>query len=154
MQEAFGPLLCHLVTLSPPHLVIPRKGEPMAPMTRSANSAVAPRPRVLVVEDEAELVELITAAFGRSLDCRLVSARNLGEARDILEHQDIELLVTDVHLPDGDGTSLLPILRNRHPQASAIVITGEPSVDGAITALRNGAVDFVLKPFVATDLAD
>jgi YesN/AraC family two-component response regulator len=59
-----------------------------------------------------------------------------------------------VGLPDGDGMSLLAALRRHQPTASAVVITGSPSVDGAITALRGGAVDFVAKPFNNDHLID
>jgi FixJ family two-component response regulator len=62
--------------------------------------------------------------------------------------------LTDVGLPDGDGLSLLAALRRHQPTASAVVITGSPSVDGAITALRGGAVDFVAKPFNNDQLVD
>src|SRR2546423_397191 len=112
------------------------------------------RPRVLVVDDEPALVELIGEVVSRSVNCWMISARNLGEARHILATQPIELLVTDVHLPDGDGMSLIPALRQQQPNASAIVITGSPSVDGAINALRSGALDFVPKPFSADKLAE
>ena len=112
---------------------------PTGPETRA-------RPRVLVVDDEPCLVELIGDVV-RSMDCRIITAATVAEARRVLAAQDVEVLVTDVNLPDGDGTSLLPLLQRRHPTASAIVITGSPSVDNAITALRHGAVDFVPKPF-------
>ncbi|MDQ3625465.1 MAG: response regulator, partial [Verrucomicrobiota bacterium] len=75
-------------------------------------------------------------------------------ANVILQNQQIELLVTDVNLPDGDGTSLLATLRDKQPHASAIVITGAPSVDRAISALHHGALDFLPKPFSATHLQE
>ena len=104
------------------------------------------KPRVLVVDDEPALVELVSDVV-RAMDCRIVTASNIADAKKLLAAQDVELLVTDVHLPDGDGTTLLPALRRRHPTASAIVITGSPSIDNAVTALRHGAVDFIPKPF-------
>jgi FixJ family two-component response regulator len=114
----------------------------------------APQPRVLVVDDEPNLVEVIGEVVGRGMGCRVVFAASLAQARKILASQTIELLVADVNLPDGDGTSLLPALREHQPNASAIVITGSPSVDGAISAIRGGAVDFVPKPFTHAHLVD
>ena len=110
------------------------------------------KPRVLVVDDEPGLLELV-ADVVRSMnpECRVVTAANLAEAEKVLNTQDVQVLVTDVHLPDGDGTALLPILGRRHPTARAIVITGKPTVDKAVTAMRSGAVDFLPKPF-STDL--
>jgi FixJ family two-component response regulator len=107
-----------------------------------------------VVDDEADVLAIINDTVGRELPCKMLQARSLAEAQEILENEDVELLVADVHLPDGDGTALLPLLRKDHPQANAIVISGSPSVDGAIAALRHGAVDFLTKPFTATDLTD
>jgi DNA-binding response OmpR family regulator len=127
----------------------------MAP-TKVSNSgkAAAAKPRVLVVDDEADLVELISDTVGKRLGCKLISAKNVAQARKVLESQKVDLLLTDVHLPDGDGISLLQVLHLHQPQAQAIVITGAASMDGAIEALREGASDFVPKPFNAVDLAE
>ena len=61
--------------------------------------------------------------------------------------------MTDIYLPDGDGTTLLPLLRRSCPEAQAIVITGRPTIDKTISAMRQGAADFLLKPFAASELA-
>lgn len=127
----------------------------MAPTKVSGSGkALKVRPRVLIVDDEADLVELISDAVGTKLGCRLVTARNVAQARKVLESQQVDLMVTDVHLPDGDGKSLLPVLHLHQPQAQAIVITGRPDLDGAIEAMREGASDFLPKPFTGTDLLD
>jgi FixJ family two-component response regulator len=126
----------------------------MAPTALYADSKnTGTRPRVLVVDDEADVLGAISETLTRELNCKLFPARTLAEAQRILEEESIELLVTDVHLPDGDGTALLPLLRRRHPNAHAIVITGSPTVDGAVAALRHGAVDFVSKPFNTDDFS-
>ncbi|MGB7157650.1 MAG: response regulator [Tepidisphaeraceae bacterium] len=117
-------------------------------------SATETRPRILVVDDEPNLVELVGEVVGSGMSCSVISARTLAEARKLLATEPIELLVTDVNLPDGDGTSLLATLRQKQPHASAIVITGAPSVDRAISALRDGALDFLPKPFTAKHLQE
>ena len=111
-------------------------------------------PRVLIVDDEPNLVEVIDDVVGRGMGCQVVSAASVAQARKVIASQGIELLVADVNLPDGDGLSLLPVLREYQPHASAVVITGSPSVDGAIDALRGGAVDFVPKPFTRAQLVE
>lgn len=126
----------------------------MSPTVLTTQGGTTLRPRILVVDDEVELLDAISDTVAARLNCRLIRAANLSEAQHIMQTQSVDLLVTDLHLPDGDGATLLPILRSRHPNAHAIVITGSPSVDGAITALRAGAVDFLLKPFAAADLAE
>src|SRR2546430_482132 len=125
-----------------------------SPTAVQIDSRTLAKPRVLIVDDEIDILGIISETVGKGLGFRLLQAKNLGEARHILENQSVELLVTDVHLPDGDGTTLLPMLRREQPHAQAIVISGSPSVDGAITALRHGAVDFLTKPFTAKDLSE
>jgi FixJ family two-component response regulator len=115
----------------------------------------APAPRVLIVDDEPNLIEAIGEVVGpRGMGCNIISAASIAQARKILATQGVELMVADVHLPDGDGMTLLPTLRQFQPFASAIVMTGSPSVDGAISALRGGAADFVPKPFTNSQLVE
>src|SRR5204862_7437690 len=111
---------------------------------------VRPRPRVLVVDDEPELLHLLSDVAGRELACEIRVARDVHEAKRLLEAEAVELLVTDLHLPDGDGMSLLSSMRSKLPSAHAIVITGNPNVNNAINALRAGVVDFLPKPFSAS----
>ena len=129
----------------------------MAAVAKSEKSrSPAPHPpRVLIVDDEPNLVEAIGEAVGpRGIGCRVISAANIAQARRILQTQGIELMVADLNLPDGDGMTLLPALREHQPFAAAIMITGSPSVDGAIGALRGGAADFIPKPFTGTQITE
>lgn len=118
----------------------------MAPVVKAGGAAIKVRPRVLIVDDEPGLIEVLTEVVG-SLDCQILTAGTLSQARKILESQDVEVMLTDVHLPDGDGVSLVPTLRSRRPSASAIVITGSPNLDNCANAFREGAIDFIAKPF-------
>jgi FixJ family two-component response regulator len=126
----------------------------MLPVKSESRVPVAQQPRVLVVDDEPGLIEVIGDVVRQHVDCRIISASTLEQARKLLASGPIEVLVTDVHLPDGDGMSLLPDLREHQPHASAIVITGSPSMERAITAIRGGAIDFVSKPFSNAQLVD
>src|SRR4051794_39565542 len=100
------------------------------------------RPRVLVVDDEPNLVELVEDV-GRGIGCTVVAAADVAQARKVIAEQTVDLLVADLHLPDGNGMHLLSDLREQHPMATAVVITGSPSIDNAIGAIRSGAVDFL-----------
>ena len=127
----------------------------MAPTKASqSGKAAVSKPRVLVVDDEADLLEVISDTVGKKLGCRLVTAKNVAQARKVLESQKIDLLLTDVNLPDGDGKSLLAVLHLHQPQADAIVMTGQADMDEAIEAMREGASDFVPKPFSSTEIAE
>lgn len=123
----------------------------MTPVCQSSTSVRSLVPRVLVVDDEPAMIELVGDMLGGQVDCRLSTASTYAEGHRFLQTQAIELLIVDLHLPDGDGAELLATLHKRHPLASAIVITGSPSVEGAVAALRHGAVDFLAKPFTGED---
>jgi DNA-binding response OmpR family regulator len=127
----------------------------MASIVKATKSAqAAAKPRILVVDDEPSLLELIDDVVGRSLPCNIIAARSITDAKKILATQPIELMLADINLPDGNGTSLISALRQQQPDAHAIMITGQPSVDGVVSALRHGALDFLPKPFSAEHLLD
>lgn len=111
------------------------------------------QPRVLIVDDEPGLRDLIGDVV-KAVNARVIVATNIAEARKALLTQSIQLLIADVNLPDGNGTSLVSILQKHQPTASAIVITGAPTISTAIDAMRQGAVDFIPKPFTHQQLTD
>jgi response regulator of citrate/malate metabolism len=119
----------------------------MAPVPTKKKPPASEPARILLVDDEPALLELVEDMAHRALPCTVLRASNLSQATRILETQTIELMIADVHLPDGDGMSLLETLHLHQPGASAMIMTGDPSVDRAIAALRHGAVDFLPKPF-------
>lgn len=121
----------------------------MTSLIKTAACKKAVRPRVLVVDDEPAMIEMISDVVGRSGSVKLLAAGDLASARKIIAREKIDLLLADLHLPDGDGMALVPRLRSRNPAATAVIITGHPSVDCAIGAIRAGAADFLPKPFTA-----
>ena len=60
---------------------------------------------------------------------------------------DFDLVITDLRLPDGSGMSVIASLHNTQPALPIILMTSYSSLDTAIEALRNGAIDYVIKPF-------
>ena len=127
----------------------------MLPATSKSNLQTRSKPCVLIVDDEPALIEMIGDIVGKAINCRLIVAGDLQEAERLMRSEEkIELLVADVHLPDGRGIDLLPSLRTTQPDAGAVIITGDRSVLGAVQALRAGAMDFLPKPFTAEDLIE
>lgn len=124
------------------------------PAATKPTSRTTGAPRVLVVDDEPSLIELISDVVGKGGRFQLRTATDLASARNILENEEIDLLLVDLALPDGDGLSLLNSLYRRQPNAAALVITGNPSVSRTITAMRAGVVDIVPKPFTADQLLE
>lgn len=100
--------------------------------------------RILIVEDDDEL-RLSLALSLRRAGHRVLEAGSAATARPQLAN--IELLLTDLRLPDDQGTSLLLEGQRLNPQLQTILMTGHATIESAILATRNGARDYLLKPF-------
>src|ERR1043165_7790076 len=103
------------------------------------------QPMVLVVDDEPDLVELVTLTLARmQLDTQ--SAGDVSAAKKLLKSQHFDLCLTDMRLPDGDGLDLLEWMGTHTPGVPCAVITAHGNVESAVRALKLGAFDFVSKP--------
>ncbi len=105
---------------------------------------------VLVVEDESLLRKQITAHL-ESLGADVTGAGTLQAARQSLKAFGFDLVLLDVNLPDGRGTSLLEA-KEFGPNCGVIVMTAEGGVTGAVEAMRLGALDYLVKPFDVAEL--
>ena len=104
-----------------------------------------PKPLTLIVDDEPDICELLELTLGRmNIDTR--SAKNLAEARALLDKHKFDLCLTDMRLPDGNGISLVEYIQKHSPDTPTAVITAHGSMESAIQALKAGAFDFVSKP--------
>ena len=105
--------------------------------------------RVLVVEDEEMIRKgIVLTVDWASLDCVVVGeAANGEEALDAVEKYSPSLIITDLKMPIMDGIEMLTRLRERGCEAHVIILTAYDSFTYAQSALRLGAVDFLLKPF-------
>jgi two-component system response regulator YesN len=105
--------------------------------------------KVLVVEDE-EMIRrgIVLAVDWAALDCVVVGeAANGEEALEAVERYAPSLIITDLKMPKMDGIELLQALRARGNNVFVIILTAYDSFSYAQSALRLGAVDFLLKPF-------
>jgi two-component system response regulator PilR (NtrC family) len=103
------------------------------------------RKNVLVVDDEADLRELLTITLGRmNLDAEAVGT--VKEAVKALSESEYDLCLTDMNLPDGSGIELVRHISARMPDIPVAVITAYGSMETATEALKDGAYDFIAKP--------
>ena len=100
---------------------------------------------VLIVDDEPDIRELLEITLSR-MQLETSAAANVCDAKDILANQTIDLCLTDMRLPDGDGIDLVTHIQQSFPSIPVAVITAYGSMDTAIKALKAGAFDFVSKP--------
>jgi len=103
-------------------------------------------PSILVVDDELLIRDLLYDFFNQQ-GWDISIAENGQKALDILREKKVDLVLTDLRMPDMDGLALTTELRKDHPHLPVIIMTGYPSVDSAITALRQKVADYVIKPF-------
>ena len=104
-----------------------------------------PDARVLIVDDEPDLVELVALTLGR-MGLASSSAGTLRDAQRLALGESFDLVLCDMRLPDGDGLQLLEWLQARLPGLPCAVITAHGNVETAVRALKLGAFDFLSKP--------
>ena len=109
------------------------------------------RARVLVVDDEADMRETCRRILVHAgLDVEVAASAE--EAEHLLESASFSVLVADLVMPGKDGIALARAARRRNPNLAVLVITAHPTVEAALRATREGACDFIPKPFTMREL--
>src|SRR5207247_8864612 len=114
-------------------------------MTRGASGA-AGKPHILVVDDEPNVRKVLGAMLEQAgyLTTRAAGA---DEALDLVRAQDPDLVITDLKMPGMDGLELLRRLKEGFPEIPVVVLTAHGTVEAAVEAMKEGALDFLTKPF-------
>ena len=102
------------------------------------------RPRSLIVDDDPEVLQVL-AEFVKREGFAVTTATTLNQAREAITADPPDIVLIDIHLPDGSG---LDLLDPSEPAAApeVVLITGNASVESAVDALRRGAADYLTKP--------
>lgn len=112
--------------------------------------------KILVADDEADLELLIKQRFRRQIrenKYTFVFALNGREAlRQLQEHKDIDLVLSDINMPEMDGLTLLNHLPEVNPLIKAVIVSAYGDMDNIRTAMNRGAFDFICKPVNFQDL--
>ena len=103
------------------------------------------RPKILIVDDEQELRELLREALSL-WECDAISVPSAAAALEALDGQLFDVALVDVVMPEMDGVALLSELKQRDADLDVIMITGRPTVQTAVSALKAGAYDYLEKP--------
>lgn len=105
------------------------------------------RPRVLIVDDDTDMLAMLRLAVKRKCDCEVKTAESGELAWELLESWQPEVILTDIKMPGLDGLTLLHKVKERDSTVSVIMMTGYGTVESAVQALKDGAYDFFEKPF-------
>jgi len=101
---------------------------------------------VLVVDDDPDMRDALGVSLGR-MGFGVDLAEDGRMALEMLDGRDYQLIVSDVAMPRLDGMSLLKKVREDRPEIPVLIITGFGTIGGAVEAMKNGATDYVVKPF-------
>ncbi len=107
--------------------------------------------KVLVIDDETNFTDEIEE-FLQNQGYISYTANNVHKGRTILKNQDIDLLILDVRLKGVSGLDILKEVKQTYPKLEVIIVSAHGDMETVITALRNGAIDYLKKPFRHTDI--
>ena len=105
--------------------------------------------QILVVDDEKDMTRLLLRSLEPELDCQVTCAFSAKMALNILGQSDtvFDLVISDIRMPEMDGFELLDRLKKGYPDLTVVMLTAYGNIESAVAAIRNGAYDFIAKPF-------
>ncbi|WP_055446331.1 sigma-54-dependent transcriptional regulator [Lacinutrix mariniflava] len=106
---------------------------------------------ILIVDDDVNILELLQRHL-QSWNYHVFKAISVKEAVTILRDTSIDLLITDLKMPEVDGSELIKFVSEHYPKLPKLVVTGYPSVQDSLAAIKSGVVDYLTKPFTKDEL--
>ncbi|UAB80102.1 sigma-54-dependent Fis family transcriptional regulator [Marixanthomonas sp. SCSIO 43207] len=106
---------------------------------------------ILIVDDDIDILELLQRHL-RSWNFHVYRAVSVKEAVSILRDTRIDLLITDLKMPEVDGFELIKFVSEHYPNLPKLIVTGYPSVQDSLTAIKSGVVAYLTKPFTKDEL--
>ena len=114
-------------------------------------SEKAKQKRILLVDDNANVLAVLSD-FLKSNGYTVCEARDAQRAIEVVKEELPDLALIDLRMPEMDGIKLMLSLRKTKPRLPVIIYSGYPSMNTAIEALKNGADDYIAKPFSLDEL--
>ncbi|CAG0984764.1 partial Regulatory protein AtoC, partial [Myxococcaceae bacterium] len=109
------------------------------------------RARILVVDDERSMQEFLEICFRRD-GYDVETAGDVDAALAILESEDFDVVVSDLQMPGKSGLDLLRAVREASPETAVVLVTAFATTETAIEAMKEGAYDYVTKPFKVDEI--
>jgi DNA-binding NtrC family response regulator len=108
--------------------------------------------KILVVDDEASVRELIRKGLSQKGGYNVEDAQNGVEAIEKIEKDVFDLVLPDLMMPGMDGLKLLKAIKGTRPEVMVILMTGHGSIETAVEAMKIGANDYITKPIDFNEL--
>lgn len=107
---------------------------------------------ILVVDDSLEMLELLQRQL-KGMNLVTFQASNVPDAIELLKYTTVSLLITDLQMPEINGMQLVHYVKEHYPELPVLVVTGYPSISGAVEAVKSGVIDYLVKPFTQVELS-
>ncbi|MEW6378560.1 MAG: response regulator [bacterium] len=108
---------------------------------------------ILVVDDDQDLSEFIVELLVKD-GYKVSSVTNINDSLYKLKNDIFDIVLLDLKLPDINGSQGITEIKKVSPHSKVIILTGYPSVDSAVSTMKNGAIDYLKKPFKNEELLD
>jgi putative nucleotidyltransferase with HDIG domain len=115
------------------------------PIFRRDQMPTTVSPRILIVDDEVEITEILADLLSEEYECS--RAGSAEEALSRLQESVFQLVISDITMPGMSGLDMIPHVKEISPDTVVVMISGMQTVESAIGALRLGAFDYLMKPF-------
>ena len=106
---------------------------------------------ILVVDDSVLTLEVIQRNLSAA-GYNVYTVASVNQAIDFLEHESVDLVITDIKMPKISGLELLKYVKENLKGTEIMIITGYPSIKGAVEAVKDGAENYLVKPFTDEEL--
>jgi len=103
--------------------------------------------RLLIVDDEADMLRLLKRSISEELDCEIDTAASGLAALELLDSRSYDLALVDIRMPGMDGLELLERIKQINPWMTVVIMTAHGVVELAVKSIKKGAYDFITKPF-------
>ncbi|TIH18095.1 sigma-54-dependent Fis family transcriptional regulator [Marinifilum sp. JC120] len=107
--------------------------------------------RILAVDDSKSTLEVLKRNL-ESNGYEVLTCLRVDEALPLLDEYDIDIVITDFRMPQATGLDLIRHVRENHRDVEIMMITGYPSISGAVEAIKDGAGEYLPKPFTTEEL--
>jgi len=109
---------------------------------------------ILVVDDEEGILEVCEEALSQIPEAEVTVEVDSSKAAEYIQREPVDLLITDICMPKVGGVELLRVARARDPNLVALTMTAYPDVGTAVEVMKQGATDYITKPFHPDDLVE
>lgn len=109
--------------------------------------------RLLIVDDEEDMLRLLKRSLSVDLDCEIETAPNAFQALALLEGGSFDVVLADIRMPGMDGMEFLERVHRTYTGLTVVLMTAYGTIDLAVQAIKKGAYDFITKPFEHDKLA-